>query len=244
MFPIDLHFPVTRSIHRVALELPCAGLTEPVRFDFISDIHLSVDADLEALSAALKKPAADLLLLGGDYAEHFQFLAPFFELCADHYRFVFAVLGNNDLGCPRLIMRAIERCGGRLLCDEMVMQDELAIIGSADPETLRPSLPSLPQGPCLLLTHSPDLLLSIPETAPVTIVAGHTHAGQIRIPGLPWWSHTRVGRRFGDGVARRGANVVFTGKGVGCSLLSLRNVPREIYEVTLRGDLDPKMIPI
>jgi predicted MPP superfamily phosphohydrolase len=222
-------------IRRLEVDLPLEGLTAARRVDFISDIHIRNRRALEEFIEATRGPRSDVLFLGGDYAEKLRYLLPLFDHLAAVYPRVFAVYGNNDHVARRRLEAIARRTGVRFLEDEVVDLDGIRLVGTRDPARDKPRLPPLPaDGPVLVLAHSPDILLQMDEARPATVLAGHVHGGQIRIPFWPWWwSHTRVGRRYGEGLSRRGRITIFTGRGIGCSLVDLRNVPREIYTVTL-----------
>ena len=79
----------------------------------------------------------------------------------------------------------------------------------------------------MLLTHAPDAALRLPSVAdggPSLVLSGHTHGGQIRIPG--WGAplrHSRlVSRRRADGVFEVGGSQVVVSRGFGTAHLPLR----------------------
>jgi len=45
--------------------------------------------------------------------------------------------------------------------------------------------PETPRPPILLLSHNPDILFEASRRGVALVLSGHTHGGQIRIPGLP-----------------------------------------------------------
>lgn len=216
-----------RPIQRVELALPLAGLRAPRTIDFISDIHLRSERNLEEFIQATRMPRSETLFLGGDYVERASLAEPLFDHLRERYARIFAVKGNNDVPCV---------CGEHLpfMNDEIIEWDGVHVLGTRDPARDKPELPRLPQGPLLVLSHSPDILFKLPPERKLLILAGHVHGGQYRIPGMRyWWSHTRIGHRYGEGHVRRGENDIFVGRGIGWSSLPLRNVPREIYTITL-----------
>jgi uncharacterized protein len=222
-------------IHRVEIELPLEGLSAPRQVDFISDIHIRNRGALDTFIAATREPRSEVLVLGGDYAEKLRYLMPLFDHLRAVYPRIYAVYGNNDHGARRRLEAIARRTGIRFLEDEFVDLDGIHLLGTRDPARDKPRVPPWPaEGPVLVLSHSPDILLGMDPDRPATVLAGHVHGGQIRIPFWPWWwSHTRVGRRHGEGLSHRGRITIFTGRGIGCSLLDIRNVPREIYTITL-----------
>lgn len=221
-------------IRRIEFELPVEGLGLARTVDFISDIHIRDQSALDEFRAAVNESTSDLLLLGGDYCEEQRFILPLFEHLSSIWKVIFAVRGNNDHVYASRLVAIERRLGIRFLEDEAVTLDGLTLLGTRDPVKDTPRLPALPLAPLLVLSHSPDILLDLPEDVPASVLAGHVHGGQIRIPGSPlWWSHTRVGRRFGEGRSTRGRTELFVGRGIGCSLVDIRNVPREFYSVKL-----------
>ena len=79
----------------------------------------------------------------------------------------------------------------------------------------------------MLLTHSPDAALQMPSRAeggPSVVLSGHTHGGQIRVPG--WGAplrHSRlVSRARPDGVFDVGGAQVVVSRGFGTAHVPLR----------------------
>lgn len=110
----------------------------------------------------------------------------------------------------------------------------MAQLGSAVPPT---------GGFSMLLTHSPDAALRMPlwaEGGPSVVLSGHTHGGQIRVPG--WGAplrHSRlVSRARPDGVFDVGGAQVVVSRGFGTAHLPLRVACRpEIGLIQLRSGI-------
>jgi predicted MPP superfamily phosphohydrolase len=88
--------------------------------------------------------------------------------------------------------------------------------------------------PVILLVHEPDIFPEVPDRVALTL-AGHTHGGQIRVPGLwPRWVPSRYGARYAYGhVVESDRHLIVSG-GLGTSKVPLRlGVPPEIVRVTL-----------
>ena len=91
----------------------------------------------------------------------------------------------------------------------------------------------------MLLTHAPDAALRLPKReagGPSLVLCGHTHGGQIRVPG--WGAplrHSRlVSRRQADGVFDVGGTQVVVSRGFGTAHVPLRFACRpEIGLLTL-----------
>lgn len=89
--------------------------------------------------------------------------------------------------------------------------------------------------PVILMAHEPDIFVTVPRRVALTM-SGHTHGGQIRLPGLgrpvvP----SQYGERFAYGHVIEAGRHLVVSAGLGCSILPVRfGVPPEITMVTLR----------
>jgi predicted MPP superfamily phosphohydrolase len=91
-----------------------------------------------------------------------------------------------------------------------------------------------PGEPVILLVHEPDIFPKVPERVALTL-AGHTHGGQIRIPGVwPAFVPSKYGARYAYGhIVENDRHMIVSG-GLGTSKVPLRvGVPPEI----VRGQL-------
>jgi predicted MPP superfamily phosphohydrolase len=92
--------------------------------------------------------------------------------------------------------------------------------------------------PKIVLAHHPDVVLDlalIGAPPPALVVAGHTHGGQVSIPGLgPPFTSTHLPRRLAAGFGRWGGIPLFVTVGIGTSVLPIRLfVPPEVDLLTL-----------
>jgi predicted MPP superfamily phosphohydrolase len=88
--------------------------------------------------------------------------------------------------------------------------------------------------PIVLLAHEPDIFVKVPDRVALTL-AGHTHGGQIRLPGI--WERTvpsAYGGRFAYGhIVENDRHMIVSG-GLGTSLVPMRlGVPPEIVRIEL-----------
>lgn len=103
----------------------------------------------------------------------------------------------------------------------------LAYKGLADVEK---ALSAVPDGaPRLVMMHNPTTFPALPEASAPLAVAGHTHCGQITVPGNPQWSWlawTTNETMVADGFAPEGfgapGNDLFVTCGIGFSNLPMR----------------------
>jgi predicted MPP superfamily phosphohydrolase len=197
---------------------------------------------------------ADLILLPGDYVIEGviggEFVPP--EQIAKILRQlkapagVFAVLGNHDrrLGATRVKL-ALEQQLIPVLEDVGVELRHgacrLNLVGVSDfwegPHDVKKALATVtPSLPTMVFTHNPDLFPEIPPEVVFTI-AGHTHGGQVRLPGIgrpivP----SRYGQRYAAGFIRESGKHMYVSTGIGTSILPVRfRVPPEITVLQLYG---------
>jgi predicted MPP superfamily phosphohydrolase len=171
-----------------------------LRVLFVADPHAGAFVSPRRLAETFDRLLAvepDLLLVGGDWVtstwrEFVTHRRAFERLSAPLG--VFGVLGNHDYygaGAERL-PAMIEDTGVRLLRNASVAiergGERLAIAGVEDPIGGTPDLARAladTVAPVILLSHTPDLLFEAARHRVALMLAGHTHGGQVRIPGLP-----------------------------------------------------------
>ena len=252
------------AIHRFVIErhtVSVAGLPaalDGLRIAQLSDLHIDPYTGapyLERAVAAVNALEPDLALLTGDFitdrADAIRDLAPLLAELRPRYG-VYASLGNHDLwhGAP-LIRRTLEAHGVPVLVNEgvtvAVRGARLYLAGidsgwGGGPD-MQQALRGHPQGvPVVALVHEPDLIDGLARDERITLqLSGHSHGGQIRLPGFGAPVLPYLGRRYDLGLYRVGPTWLYTNRGVGVGGVPLRlNCPAEIAEITLvRGDGSP-----
>ena len=155
----------------------------------------------------------------------------------------FAVLGNHDYhaGAVDELTSALEGQGIDVLRNEAVelpgaSDDGSALhvvgLGAYRPGLTKPAeaLKDVPtEAPRVVFMHNPASFQKLPANSAPLAVAGHTHCGQIAIPGTPPWSYLQLRaeeRVVIDGFAPEGfgapGNTLFVNCGLGFSLLPIR----------------------
>lgn len=228
----------------------------------IADLHTGAPhidlAKLDEVVTAANELQPDLVLLLGDYVIQSvlfgSFVSP--EVVAQRLsglraKFgIYAVLGNHDwwLDGPR-VARALQSSGITVLENEAVSiagpGGRIWIAGIADdstrmPEVVRTVAP-LPVGdPILMITHDPAVFEDVTDRVALTL-AGHTHGGQVYLPGIgALIVPGRAPRRHAYGLIREKGRTMFVTGGVGSSIIPVRfNMPPEIVSLTIQSRFAP-----
>lgn len=211
-----------------------------LRIGFISDVHLRPcvsDEKLSALMEQIRAMNADMLLLGGDYAETDADCRRFFRFLSEiapKYG-CYGVFGNNDFICRDSLREIMAQSGVRLLLNESALvslpEGDICIAGSDDHKYGIPETESLFSGENyrILLSHWP----CAPECTPNLMLSGHTHGGQINLFGItPYFIGFEAAHKIPliHGLKRIGDMRLFVGKGVGVSRFPIRiGAAAEIY---------------
>lgn len=168
--------------------------------------------------AELIEAEPDLVLISGDFIYHpGENATPEIETAVDIVRPLveagiptYAVLGNHDYGMssktakPKVeiaqrLATELEAAGIEVLENETVQlespdsNEPLYLVGVdslwANRDNVDLALSDLPDNsPRISMMHNPDTFKQFPSSTAPFAVAGHTHGGQVRIPGTPQWS--------------------------------------------------------
>jgi predicted MPP superfamily phosphohydrolase len=231
------------------VELSMIGLPQPLdglRVGLITDVHHSeiVPAgDVIRSVELLNGERPDLTVLGGDYVSFADraYMGPVAEmlgaLSAPHG--VFAIIGNHD--DRRHMPAALRRHGIATLDDErtsVVIRGARLELGGLNFWTKK--LDQIRRviagagGPVLLLSHDPRRIVEAAALGVSGVLSGHTHGGQIVLPGIG----APAARKFPIAAGRltRDRTQMFVSRGVGTVIVPLRiNCPPEVAVVTLRA---------
>ena len=92
--------------------------------------------------------------------------------------------------------------------------------------------------PTILLMHEPDFADIFSKDKRVSLqLSGHTHGGQVRIPGLGAIVLPDYGKKYEQGLYRVKDMWLYTNRGIGVIWPAVRfNCRPEITEITLVGD--------
>ncbi len=241
--------------HRIgvtAVSLPVSGLPralEGLRIGFLTDIHHSLTVSADDITHAVQLTLAerpDLIVLGGDYVTFGDraYVGPVAELLAPLTapHGVFAILGNHDderdmpaaLAARRIEVlkdartrievrgEPLELAGVRFWTRRM---DDLTRMLRNAKDTV------------ILLAHDPRRLTEAAALNVPAVLSGHTHGGQVVLPGVGAVAR----RRFPvlAGLGSRENTSIFVSRGIGTVYVPVRiNCPPEVAVVTLRRKSD------
>jgi predicted MPP superfamily phosphohydrolase len=228
----------------------------PSKFDgfrmlLLTDLHLDgLDGLTEAVAERVRDLDVDLCLIGGDLRmEMYGPTAP----CLRHLRHllkhlrarhgVVGVLGNHD--CIEMVPD-LEAAGVWMLINDALEihrdGERIWVVGIDDPHYYHchdldlafRSVP--PEGFRIFLAHSPEAYLDASRHRAHLYLCGHTHGGQICLPGgRALFTHSAAPRRTAVGRWRYRSMLGYTSRGVGASGIPLRfNCHGEITLITLR----------
>lgn len=243
------------NIQVVRLEIPLPRL--PGAFDgmtiaHLSDLHLGPYVTEEHLLKAVQmtnslKP--DAIALTGDLVNSsWHYIQPCAEIIS---RFeaplgVFAVLGNHDywVGFLNHMVQSVRDSGIVLLRNQALPitrgRSTIYFVGIDDLwlrlADIKRALETVPHNACkIALMHEPDFA-DISAQAEIDLqLSGHSHGGQVRLPGFGPLILPRYGEKYPMGEYRVGNFTrLYTTRGIGVLPPGVRfNCPPEITLVTL-----------
>jgi predicted MPP superfamily phosphohydrolase len=251
-----------RTFHLRRLPAVFAGF----RIVQISDIHLDEFTEEFFLNEIVRRVNGlrpDLVLVTGDFCSRGplpnRFGLAAAQRCAELLHGItcpqrFAVLGNHDVVVgPVQIRGFLERNGTPVLVNQYLpierggerfwlagLDDSLS--GHPDLNLTIPSNREAEAGPILLMAHEPDYVQTVaahPRGSLVDLVlSGHTHGGQVRLPGIKPMLLPPGGRDFPEGFYVLGKLQLYVNRGLGTVGVPFRlNCPPEITVATLQPAL-------
>lgn len=221
-------FPTLKRITLPLRDLPAAF--EGFTIGQLTDLHLGVlltGQSVPRAVAALMAAHPDLIVLTGDYISfrrHLPRLRDALQPLAAPYG-IYAIFGNHDGWTDRdAIAELLRGLHIQTLIDEHQVialgGDRLVVAGVDDMWDGTPDLEAALRGvpaeaPIILLAHAPDYADEAAQTPVAVQLAGHTHAGHIRLPGLGPLFLPRHGTRYDRGLHRVGQMWLYVSHGVG-----------------------------
>ena len=245
--------PFWPRVSRISVEIPgLPDTADGVRICQLSDFHVGPYIRGFQIKNAVNianREKPDIFVLTGDFVSKRRRYA---DECAEALSGlnaplgIYATLGNHDfwvdvdyvsdalrgVGITVLRDKAVESVPGLHL---VVMDDWWE--GSRDISGVVRSIPE--NDSYILLQHNPDIVLH-PNAfgrPPALILSGHTHGGQVNIPGVgPPIVPTALGSRYAAGLFDFGGVKLYVNRGLGAITPPIRfNCPPEVAVITLRA---------
>jgi predicted MPP superfamily phosphohydrolase len=244
-------YGVAYERHRLGITeatMPVSGLPpalDGLRVALLTDIHHSALVPADDVARAVELTLStnpDLVVLGGDYVTYGdrRFVEPVAELLAPLRapNGVFAILGNHD--DDREMPAALARKGITVLKDQrtrIVIRGNGLEIAGIRFWTRRPAnIARVLKGAAdsiLLLAHDPRRLTEAAALNVPAVLSGHTHGGQVVLPGVGAIARARF--PIVAGLGRREHSSIFVSRGIGTVYVPVRiNCPPEVALVTLQ----------
>jgi len=245
--------PYAPQLEHVSIPVPpghegLAGL----RIGFITDTHVgpfvSPD-DLARATALFGYERPDLILFGGDFvSESPRYVGSIVEVLGDLVDETplggIAVLGNHDMN-----VSATKVTAGLEAARITVLRNKAArvafggttlwiagiddtLLGHPDPRAAFSQVPS--GAAALALWHEPQFAEQAAAQGAFLQLSGHTHGGQIRIPGVGPVGLPIHGKRYVMGLNNAAGMAIYTARGVGVYRPPLRfNCSPEVTLISL-----------
>lgn len=217
----------------------------------MSDIHLHphTQIDFVQLAVAMTNDLnPDLIVLTGDYVLQgpdsiFELAPALASLNARHG--LFTIFGNHDLWTNReIIHTGLKEARIPILNNRGISLNVggelIYLAGIDDIWSGRPDMPAAleqapPNTPIILLAHEPDFADTASLDGRIALqLSGHSHGGQVRLPGIGAPILPPLGRKYDQGLYKINDMWLYTTRGVGLGRIPIRiNCPPEIAEITL-----------
>lgn len=237
-----LYWRARRNAERVVIRRNAMRFAQlPPLFDgftmlHISDLHADIsEGAMRNLTQLVGGMEYDVCVLTGDYRG--KTFGPFeaalegvAKLRAQLTGPIYGVLGNHD---TIQMVPAMEAMGIRILlneCTTIVRDDQHIHLSGIDDahfyrvDNIEKASSRISEGDfCILLSHTPEVYRQAAHANFDLMLSGHTHGGQICLPGsIPIKLEAKLPRRMGAGAWRYRDMIGYTSVGAGTSILPVR----------------------
>lgn len=217
--------PFWLQVTHVSIENPKIPKGSRMRIAHISDVHSDPSPRLEQRlpdEVAAERP--DLIVFTGDSINSPEGL-PVFKTLLQKLRTiapVFVVKGNWDAWYWSYLglfadTGAVELNGGGRLLDIRGMRVGVAGVAVRNEQLLDRSLAGIPKDVLtVFLYHYPDLIEDVEKRNVDIYLAGHTHGGQVAIPGYgALVTFSKFGKEYESGLHQKGKTALYVNRGLG-----------------------------
>ena len=209
----------------------------------LSDLHVEMsEAAMERVIDLLGEARYDVCVLTGDYrgrtcGPYDTTLAGMARVRASLKGPIYGVLGNHDTIC---MVPGLEAMGIRMLLNEsdvIVRGGQRLHLGGIDDahfygmDNIEKAASAIPHDEfSILISHTPEVYRQAADAKFNLLLSGHTHGGQICLPGgIPITLDSVLPRSMGSGAWKYHDMLGYTSVGAGSSVVPVRfNCPPEI----------------
>ncbi len=206
------------------------------RFILIADVHYKgAFSYLSKVVDRINRLNPDFVCLAGDLVETADMLPEVLQILSGINAPLYAVPGNHDYWCNAdfdLARKVLDDQGGAFLESDAVLHldGRIQILGDSltqwDYQSER-----VPAAKHIFMTHYPDKALRLEGPAFDTILAGHSHGGQIRLPFIGAIVKMTGAEHFQKGLYPTDHGPLYVNPGLGTYFLELRFLCRP--EITI-----------
>jgi hypothetical protein len=191
-----------------------------------SDLHYRGDsAYLTRVIETINGEKPDLVCFTGDVVEEAKFFAPALELLKEIKAPLYGIPGNHDFWARvdfGLARRVFAAQGGRWLMDESIELPGSGVKLFGVTGGKQPNWELSKSGANILLSHYPNWSEKISGARFDLILSGHSHGGQVRLPGVgALLTPSGVGR-FELGMFETAAGPMYVNPGIGYFYANIR----------------------
>jgi hypothetical protein len=244
--------PFWPRVSRISVEI--SGLPDAadgMQICQLSDFHVGPyirGFQIKNAADIANREKPDIIVLTGDFVSKHRRYA---DECAEALSGlnaplgIYAILGNHDFWTDAdYVCDALRGVGITVLRDDTVQPvPGLHLVGMDDwwegSRDISRVVAGIPSGDSyILLQHNPDVVLH-PEAygrSPALVLSGHTHGGQVNIPGFgPPIVPTTLGPNYAAGLFDFDGLKLYVNRGLGAITPPVRfNCPPEVALITLR----------
>ena len=209
----------------------------------LSDLHVDMNAEaMERVESLVRNLHYDVCVLTGDFRGNT--FGPFDATLRGMTRIrnalqgpVYGVLGNHD---TIAMVPGLEDMGIRMLLNERAViergTERIHLAGVDDAhfyqiDNIEKAAARIPHNEfSILISHTPEIYKHAAHAGFAALISGHTHGGQICLPGgIPLTLDSKLPRHMGSGAWRYHDMFGYTSVGAGSSVVPVRfNCPPEI----------------
>jgi len=209
----------------------------------LSDLHVDMNQGaMEHLRGILQEIKYDLCVLTGDYrgktfGPYEETLLGMARVCAELRKPLYGVLGDHD---TIRMTPGLEEIGIRMLlneCETIERNNQCIYLAGIDDahfyraDNIEKAASEIPRDEfSILLSHTPEIYRQAAYADFNLLLSGHTHGGQICLPGrIPLTLDSVLPRHMGSGAWKYNDMIGYTSVGAGSSVVPARfNSPPEI----------------